>query len=731
MKKVLAILVVVITVFGWVLSFTGLDAFAGLGERIKLGLDMIGGVSVVLEADTEYTGSELKGIMDQTKAVMENRVNEMGLSEPVITIENENRIRIELPGAQNATEAIESIGKTAMLTFRTADDKVIIDGSHIKDAQAAVYQGYDTSLLNSYIISLEFDAEGASLFEQATKDIINGKIKSTTRFASNQIPIYLDDDVISEPMVTTVISSANAQITGRFTRTEAMTLAALIRGGSLPVTLNEVQTEIVGPTLGIDAARNSVIAGIIGIILIFIAMIAVYRLMGVVADVALALYVLIVLWVFVALKAVLTLPGIAGLILSVGMAVDSNVIIFSRIKEDMLAGKTVRVAVESGFKRGMSTIIDSQLTTIIAAVILYEFGTGSVRGFALTLLIGIVASLFTAVTVSRLLLSILAENRKLATFKNFGVKTLAQQAEGEKTLPKKYDFLGNRRKFYMISVAVIVIGIGFGLIRGYNLGIDFTGGTMIQLNMGKEGAVDTVSSVLADKGIKADIVPAGANSEKVIIKTTAVVDNEQRQEIINEIASKAGIADTGEMIEQAGLIGPSVGEQLKANTVKSVALACLAMLIYIAVRFEWRFGVAAIIALLHDAAVLFAFYGLFHVQMNSPFIAGLLIIIGYSINDTIVVFDRVRENRELMKKIRLETVINQSVNQSVTRAFMTSITTALAIIPLIIICGDAIRAFALPLLAGVLCGTFSSLCLASAVYYEIYRLTKKNRYRGA
>ncbi|MBR0139285.1 MAG: protein translocase subunit SecD, partial [Firmicutes bacterium] len=542
---------------------------------------------------------------------------------------------------------------------------------------------------------------------------------------------YLDDDCISEPRVESVISSTKAQITGRFTRTEAMTLAALIRGGSLPVTLNEVQTEIVGPTLGVDAARKSVIAGIVGIILIFIAMIAVYRLMGVVADVALALYVLIVLWVFVALKAVLTLPGIAGLILSVGMAVDSNVIIFSRIKEDILAGKTVRVAVESGFKRGMGTIIDSQLTTIIAAVILYEFGTGSVRGFALTLLIGIVASLFTAVTISRLLLSLLAENRKLATLKNFSVKILAQQVEGEKTLPKKYDFLGNRKKFYLISLAVIVIGIGFGLIRGYNLGIDFTGGTMIQLNMGKGGTVETVSSVLSERGIKADIVPAGANNEKVIIKTTAVVDNEQRQELINEIASRAGITDTKEMIEQAGLIGPSVGEQLKANTVKSVALACLAMLIYIAVRFEWRFGVAAIIALLHDAAVLFSFYGLFHVQMNSPFIAGLLIIIGYSINDTIVVFDRVRENRELMKKIRLETVINQSVNQSVTRAFMTSITTALAIIPLIIICGDAIRAFALPLLAGVLCGTFSSLCLASAVYYEIYRLTKKNRYRGA
>ncbi|MBQ6012735.1 MAG: protein translocase subunit SecD [Firmicutes bacterium] len=731
MKKALAVAIVILTVIGWVFSVTGLDSIGSLSEQMKLGLDMIGGVSVVLEADTEATGSELKGIMDQTKAVMENRVNEMGLSEPVITIENENLIRIELPGAQNATEAIESIGKTAMLTFRTADGNVIIDGSHIKDAQAAVYQGYDTSLLNTYIISLEFDAEGSSLFEQATRDIVAGKIKSSGTFDASQIPIYLDDEVISAPMVTTVISSANAQITGRFTRTEAMNLAALIRGGSLPVTLNEVQTEIVGPTLGINAAQKSVVAGIIGIVLIFIVMIMGYKVMGVVADFALALYVLIVLWVFVGLKAVLTLPGIAGLILSVGMAVDSNVIIFTRIQEDIKEGKTVRVAVESGFRRGMGTIIDSQLTTIIAAVILYEFGTGSVRGFALTLLIGIIASLFTAVTVSKLLLTVASEHKSIATMKNFGVKTIAQETEGEKKLPKKYDFLGNRKKFYMISCAVIVLGIGIGLIRGYNLGIDFTGGTMLQLNMEKAGQVQTVEEVLTSHGIKADIQPAGENGEKVIIKTTTVIDNEQRQALVDEIAEKAGISNGRETIEQAGLIGPSVGDQLKANTFKSILLACLAMLIYIAVRFEWRFGVAAIIALLHDAAVLFAFYGLFHVQMNSPFIAGLLIIIGYSINDTIVVFDRVRENRGFMKKIRLETVINESVNQSISRAFMTSITTALAIIPLIIICGDAIRAFALPLLAGVLCGTFSSLCLASAFYYEIHRLTKKNRYRGA
>ncbi|MCF0150424.1 MAG: protein translocase subunit SecDF, partial [Firmicutes bacterium] len=318
MKKFLAILVVAVTVFGWVFSFTGAGSFAGLGERISLGLDMIGGVSVVLEADTDATGAELKGIMEQVQAVMENRVNEMGLSEPVITIENENRVRIELPGAQNATEAIEQIGRTAKLTFQQADGTVILDGNHIKDAQAGVYNGYEAQLMNTYVISLTFDAEGSSAFEQATKDIVNGKTQASERFAANQIPIFLDDDCISDPYVSSVISSTSAQITGGFTKESAMTLAALIRGGSLPVTLNEVQTEIVGPSLGIDAAKKSVIAGIVGILLICVCMFAVYRVMGAVADIALCLYVLIVLWIYAAFHIVLTLPGIAGLILSVG-----------------------------------------------------------------------------------------------------------------------------------------------------------------------------------------------------------------------------------------------------------------------------------------------------------------------------------------------------------------------------------------------------------------------------
>lgn len=729
MKKALAILVVVVTLAGWVFSVTGAGAIAGLGERISLGLDMIGGVSVVLEADTDATGAELKGIMEQVQAVMENRVNEMGLSEPVITVENENRVRIELPGAQNATEAIEAIGRTARLTFQTADGNIILDGNHIKDAQAGIYNGYEPQLMNTYVISLTFDSEGSNAFEQATKDIVNGKIQSAGIYQANQIPIFLDDDCISDPFVSSVISSTSAQITGSFTREGASTLAALIRGGSLPVTLNEVQTEIVGPSLGIDAAKKSVIAGAVGIALIFAAMLIVYRVMGAVADVALGLYVLIVLWIYAAFHIVLTLPGIAGLILSVGMAVDSNVIIFARIKEDILAGKTVRVAVESGFRRGMGTIIDSQLTTIIASVILYQFGTGAVRGFALTLLIGIIASLFTAVTISRLMLNVVSESKTLATKKMFAVR---EKEFLSFITDKEIDFIGLRKKFFSIAAAVLIVGIGLGLVRGYNLGIDFTGGTMLKLNVGENADIAVIEQVLAGHDIKADIRHAGESSEKVVIKTTAVVDNDERAVICNEIEEALGLTATEtELIEEAGLIGPSVGDQLKANTVKSTFLACIAMLVYIAIRFEWRFGVASIMALIHDAAFLFAFYGLFHVQMNSPFIAGLLIIIGYSINDTIVVFDRVRENLSLGRKIKLEKVLNESVNQSVTRAFMTSITTALAIIPLIIICGDAIRAFALPLLAGVLCGTFSSLCLASAFYFVVAKLTKKNRYRGA
>jgi SecD/SecF fusion protein len=735
MKKAISIAIVIITVVGWIFSATPLGG-AGIGERMKLGLDMIGGVSVVLEADTDATGAELKAVMDQVQAVMERRINEMGLSEPVIAIENEDRIRIELPGAQNAGEAIESIGRTAKLSFITADGAVILDGEHVKNAVAAVYNGYDSALIGTYAVNLEFDSAGTDAFAKATSDIVSGKIRSATSLSPSQIAILLDEDVISAPFVSTVINSSSCQITGNFDADSASNLAALIRGGSLPVGLTEVQTEIVGPSLGMNAAQKCVIAGLLGTALIFILMIGRYRLMGVAADIALALYILIVLWVYILFRAVLTLPGIAGLILSVGMAVDSNVIIFSRIMEDIRQGKTVRVAVHSGFKRAMTTIIDSQLTTVIAAVILYEFGTGAVRGFALTLMIGIAASLLTAVVVTQQLLKALCETR-LATPKAFAVDkvvpVLTEEQSREAVKNYGFDFLGKRRLFYNAAAALIVLGIGLGLARGFNLGIDFTGGTMLQLDMGRPSDSSQVSSYLSSElGVQADVQLAGETGDKVIIKTTQVIDSAMRSRICAGLSERFGLGMSEEaMVQQAGLIGPSVGSQLRSAALKACLIAAVAMLVYIAVRFEIRFGIAALTALLHDVAMLFALYGITHIQMNSPFIAGLLIVLGYSINDTIVVFDRVRENLKSLRNTRLETVVDLSVNQSVERSFMTSLTTAISIIPLIVLGGETIRAFAIPLIGGVVFGTFSSLCIAPAIYYDITKLTRKNRYRGA
>lgn len=420
MKKALAVILTIVIIFGWYVTLAGLGSFAPIKDQMKFGLDLSGGVYVVMEAQTKSTGEELKKLMTQTQAVIENRVNQLGLSEPVVTIEGQNRIRVELPGAENATDAIKAIGKTAQLQFVTADGKVVLDGSQVKDAGISQDKQH-----GGYAISLKFDSQGAAAFKQATTDIINRKIVSTTDgIPSDAIMIILDKEIISSPVVNDIIPNGEAIITsgrtGGFGEDEATNLSALIRGGALPVELKEVQTSVVGPTIGLDALNMSVIAGIIGVILIFVLLFAMYRIMGAIANLALLLYILVVFWVIVAMGGVLTLPGIAGIILSIGMAVDANVIIFARVKEEIVNGKTIRVAVDSGYKRALSTIIDSQLTTIIAGIVLYQLGSGPVRGFAMTLMIGIVASVFTAVIVTQLYLGLAADSR-LATKRLFAV----------------------------------------------------------------------------------------------------------------------------------------------------------------------------------------------------------------------------------------------------------------------------------------------------------------------
>lgn len=721
MKKLLAAILSIIILFGWYVTIFGIGSFAPIKDQLKLGLDLSGGVYVVMEAQTDAKGEDLKKLMTQTQAIIEERVNQMGLSEPIVTIEGQDRIRVELPGAENAEEAIESIGKTAQLQFIMADNTLVLDGSKVKDAGISMDQEQ-----GGYAVTLKFNEEGAEAFRDATTKIMNGQVVSADpNMPSNTIMIVLDGQIISAPGVKSIIPNGEASITaggaGGFSDKEATNLSVLIRGGALPVELKEVQTSVVGPTLGIDALQMSIMGGLIGIILIFILMLAVYRIMGIVANIALLLYILIVFWVLIIMGGVLTLPGIAGIILSIGMAVDANVIIFSRIREEIINGKSIRVSVASGFKRAMSTIIDSQVTTLIAGLVLYQLGTGPVKGFALTLMIGIFASIFTAVVVTQLYLALIVDIKAFTKKKFFAVK------EGKEYIKHQFSFMKYRKIYCIVAVLVIVIGLGAGFVRGYNFGIDFTGGTMFQIDMGREVAVEDLKDVLKANDIEADVVHAGEGNKEVIIKTTQAMDSEARESLQNSIYSKFDINQSSILsVEQ---FGPSVGDMLKMNALKAIIIASIGMLIYVIIRFEWKFGVAAIASIIHDVLVMIAFYGLFHVTINNPFIAAVLTIVGYSINDTIVIFDRIRENLGLMKKNKLEELIDTSINQTLVRSLMTSVTTIVAIIPLFILGGDTIRQFTLPLIVGIIAGAASSIFIASPIYYQLCIIKEGSKYK--
>ncbi|NLM07922.1 MAG: protein translocase subunit SecF [Clostridiales Family XIII bacterium] len=716
MKKAIAIALVIIIVLGWIFALT--DTGPSLKDKIKLGLDLKGGVYVVMEAQTDATGAELATLMEQTQVIIEDRVNQMGLSEPTVTIEGEKKIRVELPGAENADEAIKTIGKTAQLQFVLGDGTVVVDGSHVKDAGV----GRDEKGFNA--VDLEFDSEGAVAFEEATRRALYGEvINPETGQPDGAIYIVLDDKVISSPLVNSVISGGRAQITGQFSDDEVTELAMLIRGGALPVGLKEVQTSVVGPSLGIDSLNMSLIAGVIGVGLILIMMIIFYKIMGLIADIALLLYILLVFWILALFSAVLNLPGIAGLILSVGMAVDSNVIIFARIKEEyMVSEKSLRVSVDSGFNRALKTIIDSQFTTMLAGIILYQLGSGPVKGFALTLMIGIVISVLTAVIITQFLMRTLVETKSLAKPKLFGLD------KPRFLFKKEFSFIKRRRIFYLSAVILIVIGLGAGLVRGFNWGIDFTGGTMMQFEMERRVEVADVERVLDKHEVDGTIVHAGENNTQIIIRTTQSLENEERNALFEDMYDTFDIDEDNLLaVEQ---FSASVGDLIKKNAIKALLIATAGMLIYIIIRFEWKFAVAAIVALAHDVLLMIAFYGLFRIPINSPFIAAILTIIGYSINDTIVIFDRIRENFKIMKKNKMEELIDKSINQTIVRSLMTSATTIVAIIPLLILGGETIREFLVPMMVGLVAGTISSIAISSPVYYEIYRIVNKPKYKG-
>ncbi len=720
LKRILAVFLVVITIFGWYVTLFGLgDAIKPTKDNIKLGLDIKGGVYVVMEAQTDLEGEELHNLMSQTQAVIEERVNQMGLAEPVVTIEGEKRIRVELPGAEDAEAAIEQIGRTAQLQFVLADGTPVLDGGNVKDASTGTAQD------GGYCVNLQFDSEGANAFAEATTIAYQGGVTSAIEGIPNDaILIILDDQIISAPSVNEPISGGQCEISGNFTSDEAKNLAALIRGGALPVELVEVTSSVQSAKIGFDALEDSIVAGIIGLILVFILLIVAYKVLGLAASWALVLYIAIILNAMALMGSVLTLPGIAGIILGIGMAVDANVVIFARIREEISNGKSIKLATHNGFKRAMSTVIDSQVTTLIAAVILYQIGTSTVKGFAWTLMIGIIASLITAVLVSRIYIELIAESKTFAKKSLFGIKA---DGSASFTIKKDLHFVKHRKKFYAVTCIILVIGLGFGLIRGLNYGIDFTGGTMLQIDMGKHVAAKDVEKSLKEFDLNPEIIYSGDNQEEVMIRTIEALDSDQRAEVLDKLQKDFNFEDEDVMAQE--LFGPSVGKELRNNAIKAILLSALCMLIYIRLRFsDWKFGSAALIGVLHDVLLVMAFYAIFHVQVNNPFIAAILTVVGYSINDTIVVFDRIRENIKYTKKGNTEELVDQSITQTLGRSIMTSATTMIVMIPMLIMTGEVLREFTVPLMVGVLVGCFSSITLCSPLYYEFAHRKHGSKY---
>ncbi len=726
-NKILAVVIIAVIIFGAVVSFTGIGSVKKLKDQMKYGLDINGGVYVLMQAETKAKGKDKAALMDQTKSVLENRVNAMGISEASVAVEGSDKIRVEMPGVSNADQAIRQIGKTAQLRFLLADGTLVMNGNEVKNAGFSTDQDH-----GGYKITMDFTSKGTDDFAKGTERAASGTVNPVLKdsdgnlVSPTSVVIMLDDKIISAPNVDQKIDSRSCEIfrPGGFSKEEASNTSALIKGGALPASLTEVNSSVETATIGADALNKSIKAGAIGLGIIFIMMLMVYGFMGVAADIALTLYVEIILWVMAGFGAVLTLPGIAGIILGIGMAVDSNVIIFTRIREEIAKGKSVRVSVDSGFHSALSTVIDSQTTTLIAAFVLYLIGTTSVKGFALTLMIGTVASIFTAVFVTQVFVNLMAESRTFGKITYFGFKE-----DGTKKMQFKgyFHFIRNRKIFYCISAAIIICGIVFTGIRGFNYGIDFTGGTMIQLDMGKKVDIDEVKDTIKDYKLNPTIVYAGKDNDQIVIRTIKAMKTKERTAVVNTISDKYHLEKNAVLSSEE--FGPTVGKELRHNAVKSVLIATFCMLIYIRFRFKnWQYGLAAVAGLGHDVLVTLSLYAIFGFTINNPFIAGILTVVGYSINDTIVVFDRIRENTQFYKRKEREKMIDDSINQTLSRSIMTSLTTIVVMIPLFVLVSSELREFLIPLMIGVICGTYSSIFLCSPLYYEMTKKGTRSKY---
>ncbi len=691
-----------------VLSFTTLVGIGaqhkGSAKNIRLGLDLAGGVSVTYETDKDNpTAQQIKDTIYKLQKRVEGYSTESAVYQ-----EGSNRINVDIPGVTDANEILEALGKAGDIEFQTEDGKTVINGSNIASAKANIQEDQTTGQ-KKYVVQLTLNTSGTKKFAEATQNNIGKPIN-----------IVYDGKTIQSPTVNTAITNGEAVIEGQESMEKAENLASTIRIGALPLKLTEIRSNVVGAKLGEKALNTSLIAGLIGFILILLFMIAYYRIPGLAASIALCLYVVAELVTINAFDVTLTLPGVAGIILSIGMAVDANVIIFTRIREELALGKSVRQAMKAGFDKALSAIIDGNVTTLIAAAVLYFKGSGTVKGFAQTLAIGIVISMITALFVTKTILN---------AFYALGCDDA--KYFGEQKGIAKINYTKNMKKYFALSTVVILIGIAalfvnkskIGTILNYDL--DFKGGSQTQITFNDSNipANSELEAVIKDAtGSKAEI--SAIQDKDAVLAKTETLSLKQRKALASELNKKYAIKEKNISTES---ISASVSNEMKKDAVIAVLIAAVCMLIYIWIRFkDFAFGSSAVIALLHDVLVVFMVYSVFKIPVGSTFIACMLTIVGYSINATIVIFDRIRENKKGTKSIeQVEAIVNDSINQTFTRSINTSLTTFVMVFVLGIMGVSSVKEFAVPLMVGIVCGCYSSVCITGTVWYSFKKLASR------
>ena len=744
MKKNKGILVLVMTVLVTTfLIFTTAVGFGptgtGAAKNIKTGLDLSGGVSITYETSKENPEPDE---MQDTIYKLQKRVEQYS-TEAQVYQEGENRIIVEIPGVNDANKILEELGKPGSLYFIAhkdskgnenytlntqtgeyeltktieeieADGGIVLSGTDVKDAKAAVAE--DDLKNKTNVVSLSFTKEGTKKFAEATK--------AAYEAGRDSIGIYYDGSFVSVPSVQTEIENGSAQIDGMKDAQEAENLASTIRIGGLKLELTELRSSVVAAQLGEEAISTSLVAAAIGLALIILFMIVVYRIPGLVSGIALVIYVCLDLIALNAFDLTLTLQGIAGIILSIGMAVDANVIIYARIQEEIAAGKSVRTALQAGFKKAFSAIFDGNITTLIAAFVLNWLGSGTVKGFAQTLALGIVLSMFTALVVSRFLM-----------YAVYAVGVKDEKFYGKRKERTPIRFLQKRKVFFLVSILMILSApVAMLIFKGTSgealkYSLEFKGGTSTNVTFAEDMPIKEIDArvtplvekVTGDKNVQATKV---VGSNQVIIKTVTL-DVKEREALNRALEEEFGVTQDDITSES---ISSTVSSEMRTDAVKAVVVATILMLLYIWFRFkDIRFASSAVIALLHDVLVVLAFYAIARVSVGNTFIACMLTIVGYSINATIVIFDRIRENMAgARKKEDLENLVNASITQTLTRSVYTSLTTFIMVFLLFVMGVSSIREFALPLMVGIICGGYSSVCITGALWY-VMKTKIKNR----